>query len=240
MGRAGPFFGTVSAARAIWVVDDDPDIRIVYTRLFEGAGYRVVAMSDGREVVARLREEQPLVVILDVEMPHLDGWETLQHLRRAGCDEPVLMATNVNHPDARVQGLEFGADDYVGKPCPGPELIARVRALLRRTQRSSGSRLLQLGELAIDLAQKTARGPDGPVRLTRTEHALLAILAERPGRPVSRAAIMAQLWEGAAGNTHALDTLLWRLRRKLGSKPSGEDWIANLPGIGYLLAIDRA
>lgn len=228
------------AAAKIWIIDDDPSVRLVFTQALADAGYSVSECEDGARALERLETERPDLFVLDVEMPRMDGWQTLAELRRRGCLQPVLMITRVNDVNSRVRGLEIGADDYIGKPCSAIELVARVAALLRRAPAHvpATPEPLALGDVVIDLQRKTATRAGEPLRLTRTDFALLELLHEQRGVPVSRETILKRIWDGRSGNSHALDTHLWRLRRKLGD--SGEDgWIRNLPGIGYVMITQK-
>lgn len=223
------------AAPKIWIVDDDPNVRLVFRQALSGAGYDITECEDGQAALERLGSVRPAMFVLDVEMPRLDGWGTLAALRERGCTQPVLMITRVNDVTSRVRGLELGADDYIGKPCSAVELVARVGALLRRAAKDAptGGPLV-FGDVSIDLERKSATKAGQALRLTRTDYALLSLLHEERGKPVSRETILKRVWDGRSGNSHALDTHLWRLRRKLGD--SGEDgWIRNQPGIGYVM-----
>lgn len=224
------------------VIDDEPAVRRVVCRFLSGAGLTTIECQDGLEAVERWIAEKPDLIVLDVEMPRLDGWKTLEELRRQGFRRPVVMLTNLNDVPARVRGLEAGADDYLGKPCDLIELLARVKAHLRRTQMlRDAPRLLRLGDLEVDLGSKTARRGAHPVKFTRTEFALLALLAEHRGQPVSRELIQQSVWPASSSaNSHTLDTCLWRLRRKLADGSGSDRWIRNLSSIGYVLHCDAA
>ena len=225
------------ASPKVLLVDDDAHVRAAFARALNRAGYRVVEAGDGVEALELLSREKPALVILDVEMPRLNGWKTLAEIRRRGNVPPVLMITHVNDVDARVQGLEAGADDYIGKPCEPSELLARVRALLRRVHPpTSSARTMHFGNLAVDLDRKTASRQGTPVHFTRTEYTLLDLFFEHAGKPVSRELMLERLWGARAGNSHTIDTHLWRLRKKLGDAEDKRGWIQNLPGIGFVLA----
>ena len=227
----------MTPAPEIWIVDDEPDARAIFGRALSDGGYRIATFRDGAEVLDRFRTEAPALLLLDVGMPGLSGWDTLKEWRRRGGTQPVLMITASNDVDSRVRGLENGADDYLGKPCSPAEVLARVRALLRRVPRArpAETKPLRLGAVTVDLEKKTALKAGGPLRLTRTDYALLTLLAETPGKPVSRELILQRVWDGHSGGSHALDTHLWRLRKKLGDTGEGPPLIQNLPGIGYVL-----
>jgi two-component system response regulator MprA len=230
----------------VWIVDDDAAVRLVFHRVLTEAGYAVADCTDGAEALERLNTETPDLIVLDVEMPRLDGWATLAELRQRGCDRPVLMMTRVEDVASRVRGLEAGADDYLGKPCAAPEFLARVRALLRRAglvPMNGGkmeANVVRLGETMINLAAKTATRSGAPLRLTRMDFALLELLHEHAGKPVAREVILERVWPGQARSeqtSHALDTHLWRLRKKIGDTSDVPQWIRNVPGIGYVMTV---
>ena len=191
--------------------------------------------ADGAAALDWLRGHLAHVVLLDVDMPGVDGWHTLAELRRRGFTQPVLMVTHVDDPDSRIKGLDTGADDYIGKPCSVPELLARVRAVLRRAPPRPASALLRLGPNHIDLAAFRAERDGRPLRLSRTDYALLALLHAHAGRPVARELVLQRIWAGASGSSHALDTHVWRLRRKLADAADPPRWLRSVPGVGYSL-----
>ena len=224
-------------ATRLWVIDDNPEIRASFSYALIREGHEVTEFQNGSDAIAQLEAQPPALIILDVDMPVLDGWQTLQEIRRLGCLQPVLMITGTNDVGSRVKGLELGADDYIGKPCQASELIARVRALLRRTSPPflPTVKLLVRGDVKIDLDRKTATRGDQRLALTRTDFALLKLLSENKGAPVSRETILRDVWKARSGNSHALDTHLWRLRKKLGDTNDASQWIQNIPGIGFMM-----
>jgi DNA-binding response OmpR family regulator len=201
------------------------------------AGYRAVECSDGKEALERLASETPDLVLLDVEMPGLNGWKTLEELRARGVTQPVLMFTQVNDVDSRVRGLEGGADDYLGKPCTAAELLAKVKAWLRRAPPRSavGRELLRFQDVTIDVERRSATKGGEPLRLTKTDYALITLLHEHVGEPVSRDVILRRVWNDTTGNFHVLDTHLWRLRKKIGDTADEPQLIRNVAGFGYLM-----
>lgn len=231
----------MASAEKILIVDDDPTVRGAFSAALAKAGFAVSECGDGLEALERVKVEVPSLIILDVDMPRLNGWKTLAELRRRGCARPVLMVTHVDDIDSRVRGLESGADDYIGKPCDAPELLARVRAVLRRSAPvQTLISELHFGNVTVDLERKTAMRDAAPMPLTRTEYALLTVLSEHIGTPVSREIINARVWGGRVGNSHTLDTHLWRLRRKIGDDGDKPRWIRNHAGIGYTMAAEVA
>lgn len=223
----------------IWIVDDDAAVRLACNRTLKAADYAVMECTDGADLLERLEGEMPDLIVLDVEMPRLDGWGALAELRKRNVPCPVLMLTHVNEIASRVRGLELGADDYLGKPYSAPEFVARVRALLRRSARGTAAEAtpgqVRLGDVTIDFPGKTATKAGAPLRLTRTDFALLELLNTRRGKSVSREVILREVWDGQSRSSHALDTHLWRLRKKIGDTGEVSPWIKNVPGIGYVL-----
>lgn len=230
------------ASAKILVVDDDEALRNVFAALLRHAGYRVLEAVDGVEALELWQREAPALVLLDVDMPRLNGWQTLEKIRLRGGRQPVLMLTGLTSVDHRVKGLGAGADDYVGKPCDARELLARVQALLRRTEMAAVSApVLRLGDNVIDLTARTATAAGQPLALTRTEFALLELLARHAGRPVSRETILDAVWGYTnRPNTRTVETHFWRLRGKLGDRSDEPRWILTVPGAGYRLECDQA
>jgi DNA-binding response OmpR family regulator len=225
------------AETKILIVEDDPTVCLVLNHLLTSSGYRVIECHDGVEAIAHVSREEPALILLDVQMPRMDGWETLTELRRRGCRVPVLMLTAAGDVPARVKGLEAGADDYIGKPCETVELLARVKALVRRSRMLPHTPLrLRFGDLVVDMERKEARRGEELVKLTRKEYALLELFAQNRDKPVSRERMLDAVWGMAdSPNSHTVDTCLWRLRRKLGDGGGESGWIRNLPGMGYVL-----
>jgi two-component system response regulator MprA len=219
------------------VVDDERAVRESLQRALELEGYEIELAADGREALARLQdggEPQPDAVILDVLMPVVDGLEVCRRLRRDGNRVPVLMLTARDEIENRVAGLDAGADDYVPKPFALEELVARVRALLRRTSGTSDD-ALRFADLELDPGtREVLRGGD-PIELTRTEFALLELFMTNPRQVLTRSIIFERVWGydfGFASNS--LDVYIGYLRRKTeaGEKPR---LIQTVRGVGYAL-----
>ena len=224
------------------LVDDDGCLRGSCASALRAVGYRVLEAADGQAALELFRRENPALVVLDVDMPQLDGWQTLQQLRAGGDRTPVLMLTGLGDVVHRVRGLGAGADDYLAKPCDMRELLARVHALLRRSQSpATGTRVLRFGDHTVDLENHLVTSTHEAPALTRTEFALLELLARKDGRPASRDEILDGVW----GYTHrpatrTVETHIWRLRGKLGDDVVEARWIRTIPGAGYSLHPDRA
>lgn len=230
----------MSGKSVVLLVDDDATLRIGVRLVLTLAGYAVVEAEDGFAAVEAVRKEVPAIILLDVEMPRMDGWQTLAELRRMRVDCPILMFTHVADVPSRVRGLDEGANDYLCKPYAPEELLARMRVLLRRTGEAKGGlvRVLRLGEVIVDLEKRSATKAGLPLRLSRTDFALLAFLDEARGLPVSREKIAERVWAGSAGASQALDTHVWRLRKKIGDEGAAPRWVKNVPGYGYMLAAE--
>lgn len=224
-------------AATILVVDDNDLARLAFVAILQRAGYRVLEAADGVEGLERAAAESPALWVLDLDMPRLDGMETLRRLRAGGDRVPVLMLTGLDDVERRVRGLADGADDFLGKPCDDRELLARVGALLRRSRPPAPPvRWLVFGEVKVDLTGQVAERAGAPLALTKKEYAILGVLARRPGRPVAREALLREAWGYAeTARTRTLDTHVWRLRRKLGDTGDEPHWIRSASGIGYVL-----
>jgi two-component system response regulator MprA len=220
------------------VVDDERAVRESLRRALELEGYEIELAADGSEALSALQEEepQPDAVILDVLMPGVDGLEVCRRLRAAGNRVPVLMLTARDEVENRVAGLDAGADDYVTKPFALEELLARVRALLRRTMNGDGSgEVLSFADLEVDLGTRDVRRGGRHIELTRTEFALLELFLRNPRQVLTRSIIFERVWGydfGFASNS--LDVYIGYLRRK--TEAGGEPrLIHTVRGVGYAL-----
>ena len=219
----------------VFVVDDEPAVRESLRRALELEGYDVELAGSGEEAVQRLgRNGQPDAVILDVLMPGIDGLEVCRRLRATGNEIPILMLTARAEVDSRVAGLDAGADDYLAKPFALAELLARLRALLRRAGSDSTDRL-RFAELELDPGtREVTRGGD-LIELTRTEFSLLELFLRNPRQVLTRSIIFERVWGFDFGPTsNSLDVYIGYLRRKTeaGGKPR---LIHTVRGVGYAL-----
>ncbi len=221
----------------ILLVDDDRGLRLAVSACLTDAGYRVLPVEDEADAVQIACAEKPDLVLLDINLRELSGLDVCRELRRRHFSAPILMVTGLGTVDDRVTGLEAGADDYLPKPFDDRELLARVRALLRREQRQAEApKRIVLGDIAVDFERRTATRGEAPLRLTKTEFNLLAVLARHANRPVSRKLLLDTVWNYArTPDTRTVDTHIWRLRRKLGDTGETPRWIKQVPGQGYLL-----
>ena len=219
----------------ILVVDDERAVRESLGRALELEGYDVELAADGGEALYRLEAEQPDAVILDVLMPGVDGLEVARRVRRAGNRVPLLMLTAREAVQDRVAGLDTGADDYLVKPFAFAELLARLRALVRRGGDQERPNVLQVGDLTLDPAAREVRRGDAEIRLSAKEFSLLETFMRRPGEVLSRLHLLEHAWDFAYENrSNIVDVYVRRLRAKIDA-PFGRDSLETVRGAGYRL-----
>jgi DNA-binding response OmpR family regulator len=220
-------------ATNVLVVDDDDDVRALVMTVLERAGMTTIGAGDGREGLRRLYEARPDLVILDVAMPELDGWQTLERIRELG-DVPVLMLTASTDELEVVKGLRAGADDYLTKPFGRQELVARVEAILRRADAQRGEPEVHADELLeIDFRQRRATVAGRDVGLTPTEFRLLAAFARHPNQVLSSEQLLEMAWDSSiARSRNQVKLYVSYLRRKL-EAVAGVDPIETVRGFGY-------
>ncbi|NBZ86526.1 response regulator transcription factor [Stagnihabitans tardus] len=219
----------------ILLVDDDPRLRDLVRLALERAGFAVIAASDGRAALTQAAREAPDLVILDIGLPEMDGLETCRRLR-AGSEVPILFLTARDDEIDRVLGFEMGADDYVTKPFSPRELVARVKAILKRTS-GPVAQVLTRGGVTLDLRARLCMAQGAPLALTATEFQLLAAFMAEPDRLMTRAALVTALWgPGSQVADRTLDSHLRNLRRKLAEVGLSEV-IETLHGQGMRLAL---
>jgi two-component system response regulator MtrA len=221
----------------ILLVEDDPSIREVTALGLRAAGFTVATASDGAEGLERWRADRPDLVLLDVMLPRLDGLEVVRAIRREATTPVVMLTARADTIDV-VVGLESGADDYVKKPFEMPELVARVRAALRRRSAAptsgANAELLVLGPVSIDAAGRTATLDGRALGLTRTEFDLLLELARQPGRVLDRETLLDHVWGyDFLGDSRLVDVAVGRLRAKLEADPANPTLIVTVRGAGY-------
>ena len=225
-------------AATVLLVDDEADLVRGLRAVLEGAGFRVATASDGDQALAAYRTTSPAIVVLDLMLPVRDGLDVCRELRRMS-DVPILMLTARADDVDKIIGLELGADDYLTKPFNARELVARVRAILRRAARGAGGgRTLWLagGLLALDMEGQRLLREGRPVELTATEFALLAHLARHAGRVFTRSELLEQVWGyDFAGDLRTVDVHIRRLRRKIETDPSDPQIIRTRFGVGYFV-----
>ncbi len=215
------------------LVEDTPEFVALGRSLLEREGYRVLIGEDGLTAVELARATPPELVLLDVSLPDISGFEVCRRLREFS-DAYVIMVTARHEEVDRVEGLAVGADDYVVKPFSPLELSLRIRAMRRRPRAGAQSSVRAFGELVIDVDSREARRGGERLDLTRTEFDLLAALSERPRVTFTRRQLMVQIWGGEwFGDDHVVDVHLANLRRKLGERAGEPRHLVTLRGVGY-------
>ena len=227
----------LAAAARILVVEDNPELVALQERVLGEHGYQVHTAVDGETGLARAMSDPPDLVMLDVGLPGRDGFEVTQELRRRGYTAPVLMLTARGSVTDRVSGLDAGADDYIAKPFDPDELLARVRALLRRAALRRRAAVLRVGDLSLDPIGREVTRAGQPITLTAREFALLEYLMRNAGRTITRGAIAEQVWRDSAvdpDETNVVDVYVAYLRRKLATA-GGAPMLHTVRGVGYIL-----
>jgi len=221
----------------ILIIEDERPMRIALQDRLSAQGYRVLAEADGEAGLDRAFREKPELILLDVMMPKLDGFALCAELRRLSNAVPILMLTAKGQVEDRVRGLDVGADDYLVKPFSTQELLARVRALLRRVEKSSRIVTdLRLGNVHVDFLKQTARQGHVPLKFTAKEMAALRLLAEAAGEVVSRERFLDVVWGCSAfPTTRTVDNHIASLRKKIEPNPEQPRWIKTVHGAGYRL-----
>ena len=219
----------------VLLVEDDPKIAGLVAKNLEAAGLRCHAVHDGAQAILAFGQLAPVLVVLDITLPGVDGLEILRQIRQQS-QVPILMLTARSTESDKVLGFEIGADDYVTKPFSTRELVARARALLRRAHTGTNE-LVERGTLRLDPARRRVEHSGKEVEVTTLEFDLLLFLAARPGRVFSREALMDQVWgAGRVVDDRSIDSLISRLRRKLEPEPTKPRYIQTVWGAGYRFA----
>ena len=220
---------------SVLVVEDDPDLLAVLPRILTGAGYVVRTAADGEEGLNKVLDDAPALAILDVGLPKLSGYELARELRSRGYQFPVLMLTARVTVDDKVSGLDAGADDYLAKPFEYAELLARVKALLRRSTITAGSSTMRVRDLSVDPVARRVERAGKVIELTQKEYALLEYLVRNAGRIVSRQMISEHVWKHDVDPlTNVVDVYINYLRKKL-DEDKHNPLIQTVRGRGYLI-----
>jgi DNA-binding response OmpR family regulator len=221
----------------VLIIEDETAMRTALSDLLLAEGYRTLTAADGARGLERALNEKPDLILLDIMLPKLDGFALCAELRRLANAVPVLMLTAKGQVEDRVTGLDAGADDYLVKPFSTEELLARVRALLRRAERKSRAPLkLKFDDVEIDLARQTATRGKRPIHLTAKEFAMLRLMAEAEGEPVTRQRFLDVVWGYTAfPTTRTVDNHIASLRAKLERDAEAPRWIKTVHGVGYKL-----
>lgn len=221
------------AGKKVLVVDDDVKTVGLVRLYLDRDGYQVLTAYDGVEALRLARESRPDIIILDLMLPDIDGLDVCRKLRRES-DVPIIMLTARTTDTDKLTGLDLGADDYVTKPFSPKELVARVRAVLRRLPGERGPAEITIGELSMNLATHEARFAGRPLNLTSLEFRLLGVLAKEPGRVFTRTGLIEQaLGYDFEGFERSVDVHILNLRRKLEPDPSHPRYIKTVYGVGY-------
>ncbi len=224
---------TSMAGASVLVVDDEPMVREVLERYLTAEGFSVGVAADGEEAIARFDERTPDLVLLDLMLPRVDGYEVFRRIRERA-STPVIMLTARGEETDRIVGLDLGADDYVTKPFSPREVVARVRAVLRRSATADDGGPLRRGDLEIDAERREVRLRGALVKLTRKEFDLLYHLASRPGVALSRTQLLEDVWDFAwDGDSSTVTVHIRRLRQKIEDDPSAPRRIVTVWGVGY-------
>ena len=220
----------------VLVVDDAPDIVRLTRDYLEHAGFAVVVARDGNEAIRVARQERPDLIVLDLGLPGRDGLDVTRDLRRDS-NVPIIMLTARTDEADKIVGLELGADDYLTKPFSAKELVARVRAVLRRTQASQHSAQVRVGDVDIDEARMRVTVAGRNVELTATEFQLLLAMARQPGRVFTRSQLLDAIrGEAFEAYERAIDAHVKNIRRKIEPDPRAPRYIETVFGVGYRFA----
>jgi DNA-binding response OmpR family regulator len=233
---------SVGMVEVVLVVEDEANVRELVSYTLQGAGYRVRAVGDGESALAAARQMSPDLVVLDIRLPGIDGWEVCRRLRMDS-NVPILMMTALADDDSLVKGLRLGADDYVGKPFSPAVLAARVQALLRRAAPPPATqRHVRLRGISIDLASAEVRRGDSLVHLTPTEFRMFAALARRPGQVMAPSDLMSQAQGYDVPEREAQEIVkvhMRHLRHKIEPQADRPRYVLTVRGMGYMLNRDE-
>jgi DNA-binding response OmpR family regulator len=223
----------------VLIVEDSPDIAELIKHYLERAGYDTTVHASGRDALIAARQSPPDLAVLDIMLPGMDGLQVCQALRSepSTAAVPILMLTAKGEEADRVKGLELGADDYVTKPFSPRELVARVRAVLRRHAPGAQAEVIEAGDLSLDVPRMRVTRSGEPIDLTATEFALLATMARQPGRVFTRSQLLDAI-HGVAFESYerAIDAHIKNIRRKLEPDPRAPTHLLTVYGVGYRLA----
>ena len=230
-------------ARKILIVDDEKAIVDILDFNLRKEGYETLKAYDGREGLRMGREENPDLILLDIMLPYMDGFEVCRSLREGGSGVPIIMLTAREEETDKVFGLESGADDYITKPFSMRELLARVKSNMRRGLMSVpaapavAGNAVHIRELTVDLDRHSVTKGGKELDLTQREFELISFLAQSPGKVVSRQELMRQVWQyDYYGDLRAVDVVVRRLREKLEDNPADPEYVMTRRGVGYYLA----
>lgn len=220
----------------ILIVEDDRNIMTGLVDNLEMEGYKTVIARDGKEAIKQAKEKNPDLIILDIMLPKMNGFEVCKELKSQGHPAPIIILSAMAQEADKVLGLELGADDYITKPFSPRELVVRVKAVLRRVDNANKVEgTLDLGGVKIDFGKYAVMRDGKEISLTAAEHKILKLLAASRGEPVSRHSILAQIWTAEDVTTRTVDTHIWSLREKIEKDPSNPAFIITVHRVGYKL-----
>lgn len=236
--------------KTVLIVEDEQNIVDILSFNLEREGYNTLEAYDGKTGLQLALEQNPDLVLLDLMLPGMDGFDVCREIRKAGSAVPIIMLTAREEETDKVLGLELGADDYITKPFAMRELLARVKANIRRMFMAPAApaapapepqqtpRRLELGRVCVDLERATVYKDGQPLELTQREYDLICFLASQPGKVFSREALMEHVWnyEGYVGDVRAVDVAIRRLREKIEDDPASPKFIVTKRGMGYYFA----
>jgi DNA-binding response OmpR family regulator len=222
--------------KKILVVDDEKKIIEIIQAYLEREGYQVISAFDGKNGLALAQNQHPDLIVLDLMLPEISGWDVCRTIRRES-DVPIIMLTARDEVTEKIIGLEMGADDYITKPFDPKELVSRVRAVLRRAElKVSGKSIIQIHDLFIDVDKRQVKRGETAIELTHNEFDILRILAENPGRVFSRMQLLDKVQGDAyAGYERTIDSHIKNLRKKLETDPDHPHYVITVHGVGYKL-----
>jgi DNA-binding response OmpR family regulator len=231
--------------QTILAADDDPQLLRLVTRNLQLEGFEVVAVSDGQQALEKIEAQKFDLVVLDIMMPKLDGFTVCERVREFS-SVPIIIVTARGQDQDKIRGLDLGADDYLTKPFSVEELLARVRAVMRRSQLAGNQEarnlrpMVVVGDLTIDFAQHLVTLAGAELELTPIEYRLLAYLAQNAGRVVTQDLLLEHVWgEEYAGESHLLQVNINRLRHKIEADPTHPRYLLTKTGVGYLLSTQQ-
>jgi len=228
----------MDSKKTILVVEDEPQLALGLKDALEFEGFRVLTCGAGRDGVVLAKSERPHAVLLDLMLPDINGYQVCEEIRKTDAFVPILMLTAKSQEADKIRGLDAGADDYVTKPFSVGELVARLRAIFRRTQPRTESQLLTIGDASVNLSAHTLQRGSATESLSFYEVELLRLLHERVGQPVSRDEILNKIWGLEATPTNrTIDNFIVKLRRKIERSPDKPEHILTVYGFGYKLSL---
>jgi DNA-binding response OmpR family regulator len=228
----------MDAKKTILVVEDEPQLALGLKDALEFEGFRVLTCGTGRDGVQQAKSERPHAVLLDLMLPDINGYQVCEEIRRSDAFVPILMLTAKSQEADKIRGLDAGADDYVTKPFSVGELVARIRAIFRRTQRATEVQTFAVGDVSVNLSAHTLQRGSNVESLSFYEVELLRLLHERLGQPVSRDEILNKIWGLEATPTNrTIDNFIVKLRRKIERSPDKPEHILTVYGFGYKLVV---